>query len=78
MIDSIKNFLFAVASAILSVLPDSPFQTFLQTIGEIPALGYLNYFIPISQMIVIAESWLAAIAVFYIYQLVLRWIKLIE
>ena len=78
MIEQIKEFLFTVANTLLSFLPESPFQTFLKTVGEIPALGYLNYFVPVAEMVVIAEAWLAAIAVFYLYQLVLRWVKMIE
>lgn len=78
MIEKIKEFLTALASMLLEFLPDSPFQAFLIHFKTIPALGYLNYFVPVSEMIVILESWLAAILVFYIYQLVLRWVKLIE
>lgn len=77
IIEQLKQFLLALASAALSILPDSPFQKFLAAIGEIPGLGYLNYFVPVSEMVVILESWVAAIAIFYIYQLILRWIKLI-
>ena len=70
--------LYEIAAVLVKVLPESPFQKFYKAIGEIPGLGYLNYFVPVSEMIVILESWLAAIAIFYIYQIALRWIKMIE
>lgn len=77
IIEQLKQLLLSLANAALSILPDSPFQKFLKAIGEIPGLGYLNYFVPVSEMVVILEAWVAAIAIFYIYQLILRWIKLI-
>lgn len=77
IIEQLKQLLLALANAALAILPDSPFQSFLKTLGTIPGLGYLNYFVPVAEMVVILEAWLAAIAIFYIYQLVLRWIKLI-
>ena len=45
---------------------------------DLPYLGYLNYFLPISQIIAIGEAWLVAIGLFYAYQIILRWIKAIE
>lgn len=78
ILEQFKQFLFTVANTLLSFLPESPFQKFLKAMGDIPGLGYLNYFVPVSEMVVIAEAWLAAIAVFYIYQLILRWVKMIE
>lgn len=73
----IRNLLVTLANALLNLLPTSPFQVFILKLADIPALGYLNYFIPVGEMIVVTEAWLAAIIVFYVYQLVLRWVKLI-
>lgn len=55
---------------ILKFLPTSPFITFINKMQDLPYLGYLNYFLPISQII--------AIGLFYAYQIILRWIKAIE
>lgn len=78
MIAQLKTFFITLANMLLDFLPDSPFQSFLKVLGEIPALGYLNYFVPVSEMVVILESWLSAILIFYAYQLIMRWVKLIE
>lgn len=78
MLMKIKAALIAAANALLSFLPDSPFTAFLGKTSSIPELGYLNYFIPIPEMIAISEAWLACIAVFYLYQAVLRFVKMIE
>lgn len=45
---------------ILKYLPTSPFITFINKMQDLPYLGYLNYFLPISQIIAIGEAWLVA------------------
>lgn len=67
-----------ILNAILFLLPDSPFADI-----EIPAevkkiLGYVNYFVPIRAMLIIAGSWISAIGVYYLYQLILRRIHAIR
>lgn len=68
----------SILNAILFLLPDSPFADI-----EIPAevkkiLGYVNYFVPIRAMLIIAGSWISAIGVYYLYQIILRRIKAIR
>lgn len=82
MINSIFNFLGDLVdnaiNVVLMLLPDSPF-VMLTSIPEVTAvLGFLNWAIPISEMIAILQLWITAISVFYIYQLILRWAKAIE
>lgn len=67
-----------VLNTVLFLLPDSPFADI-----EIPAevkkiLGYVNYFVPIRAMLVIAASWLSAIGVYYLYQVILRKVNAIK
>lgn len=67
-----------ILNAILFMLPNSPFADV-----EIPQevyqiLGYVNYFIPIRAMLAIGASWLAAIGVYYLFQVGLRYVKAIK
>lgn len=62
---------------IMQVLPRSPFMAFRNLASEIPYLSYINWFVPVSEMIAVIEAWLAAIALYYLYSVVARWIKLI-
>lgn len=67
-----------VVNAVLFLLPDSPFADI-----EIPEevkkiLGYVNYFVPIRAMLAIGGSWLAAIGVYYLYQVILRKVNAIK
>lgn len=76
-LNSLIQGLADVLQFILALLPPSPFALIDNTPVQ-PYLDSLNYFIPISEMIAIGEAWLAAITLFYGYQIVLRWIKAVE
>ncbi len=65
-------------SKVLAVLPTSPFTAFIDALGHIKYLAWLNYFIPVSTFIGIGEAWLVAIGVFYLYSIIMRWIRMIE
>lgn len=54
-----------VLSLVLSLLPSSPFVGFNALMREVPFIGYLNWFIPISEILVILESWLVVVAIYY-------------
>lgn len=75
---SIKNFVTAVMKLLITVLPDSPFNKFISALASNDFLKYLNWFIPVGNMIAIGEAWLTCIAIYYVYQLILRWVKAIE
>lgn len=67
--------------AVLGFLPDSPFKILdsLDPTGQIAEwLGMVNWFIPIYSFVGILEGWLVCIGVYYIYQVVLRWLHAIE
>lgn len=78
MLDWFSELLEKFGSMIIKVLPTSPVQKFLGNFDEIPALQYLNWFLPISSILVVMEIWLSAVALFYIYSLILRWIRAIS
>ena len=61
----------------IGLLPQSPFTGVITYLGSLPYLGYIAWFLPISQIIATATLWLTAIAIFYFYQVILRWIRLV-
>lgn len=66
---------------ILSFLPDSPlvFLDKLTASGELLEwLGMVNWFVPVYTFVGIFEGWLGAVAIYYVYQVVLRWLNAIE
>lgn len=66
-----------VVSAILQLLPDSPFLFLMDSpVGQYAS--YINWILPIRECIATLELWISAIIVYYCYQAVLRWAKAIE
>ncbi len=78
MLAQIRYILIKLANACVVFLPNSPFQAFLSEIDKIPFLGYLNYFVPVAQIIAVTQLWVTAVGLFYLVQLALRWVKMIE
>lgn len=74
LIDKFK----VIVDSVLNMLPKSPivYCTKNKTISEY--LGYVNYFIPVYLWISILEAWLTAIVIYFVVQVILRWIKVIE
>lgn len=75
MLETIVSWLNNALGWVFSFLPDSPFQQFLSNTPIADYLGYVAYFVDISFMVTVLDSWLAAIAIYYIYMAVLRWVK---
>ena len=67
----------AILSIILNILPPSPFQL-INNSAIADYLPYINYFVPVSEVIVILQVWLVSVGSYYIYSIALRWIKAIE
>lgn len=78
LFNAVMSLLNTVLSAIFSFLPKSPFTGVMEYIEEIPYLKYICYFVPVADILSITTVWISAIAVFYIYQILLRWIKAVS
>lgn len=78
VIDWINNVANAVFQWILSFLPTSPFADLTLPSQITDILGYVNYYVPISGMLVVAASWTGCILIYYAYQLILRHINAIS
>lgn len=65
--------------AVIALLPLSPFTEHIRNLEALNPewLGWLNWFIPVKQILIVTSSWLGAVALFYIYSVIMRWIKLI-
>ena len=54
-----------VISFVLALLPASPFQGFQYLTENIPYLSFVNWIVPIDEMLVITETWLVVVATYY-------------
>ena len=73
-----KNLLDKFLQAVLSLFPLSPFREVINELGTLPYLGYINWFVPIWDFVKIGTVWLAAIAAYFAWSIIARWIKLIS
>lgn len=80
MLDTLSNAIFTSLEAVLSIFPTSPFIILEQMSNTeyYQWLKWLNWFIPIYTFVGIIQAWLAGIAIYYVLQVVLRWLKAIE
>lgn len=65
------------AQKLLSVLPLSPFTEFIDNFSSLPYLGWLNWFFPVGECLIVMLAWLGAVGLFYLYSIVMRWLKMI-
>lgn len=73
------NKMLELAEKVLGWLPTSPFaDSQLLSIQDSQGLSWLNWFFPVHDAIVLTASWVAAIALFYLVSILLRWVKAIE
>lgn len=74
MLQSIFQWLGNVIS---SILPTSPFQQYIDLFRGFEYLGWLNWFVPIGQILTVFAVYLTAVSAFYLYSIILRWVKVL-
>ena len=75
--DSFTSIWDKFADTLSEVLPRSPFRQFLDSFSDIPFLGYLNWFVPIKEILIVMVAWLGAVTLYYLYSIIMRWLKVI-
>lgn len=78
MIAYMKEMLDTFLDVILHLFPLSPFTPYIAAISDVPYIGYINWFVPVGTFVKIGGAWLVAIAVYYLYCVLARWVKLIS
>lgn len=73
----ITDLLAYALNFVVKALPDSPF-TLLDNSPIKPYLGFMNWALPVNEVIATLEVWLVAVGIFYLYQVLMRWTKAIE
>lgn len=54
--------------SILSVLPNSPFQSMITRIEDSTILSILNWFIPFGAVVSMLEAWAVCMAAYYLFK----------
>ena len=63
---------------VYSFLPRSPFTSFNSVAIDNQYLQWLAWIVPISEIIVVLQAWIVAVAMFYAYMVILRFVRSIE
>jgi hypothetical protein len=71
---------YNVIEGALSMLPDSPFRFLYSYSNSVVGewLGWLNWFIPVNSFVSILTAWCAAILIWYVIAIILRWAQAVE
>ena len=77
LIDFIYKWVAEMANKILALLPTSPFRQFIDSWIPPSYLGWLNWFFPVGEILGVLTLWLTSVALFYLYSIIMRWVKLI-
>ena len=77
-INKVIELLASMGNVALNALPGSPFQAYISMPVTAQYMRWLNWLIPVGQIIAIAQAWLFAVAGWYVLQVVLRWTKAIS
>lgn len=75
--DSLGSSIIQSIAWVINLLPDSPFQAVSNTDVD-SFLGSLNWMFGLDAIVSTLQAWLVAIAVFYLIQVILRWVKVIQ
>lgn len=75
--DWLCSFLSDCLKWIIDLLPDSPFKMIDNSAVQ-PYLRWLNWFIPIDFILTTLSLWLVAVAGYYVWSVVLRFIKVVD
>lgn len=60
----------SLLTAVIGILPDSPFQTLYEFKTEFDFLPYLNWFVPFDNALSVTRVWVTAIFAYYLYDTV--------
>lgn len=66
-----------ILNVVCSAFPPSPF-TIIQHTGFGDLIAKINFFLPVYEFLSIIEAWLVAVAIWYMWTTVARWVKAIE
>lgn len=76
--NSLLNWVQDKSAYLCNFLPTSPFRRIIDSMGNIPYIDTIGWFVPIDEIILLLMYWTTAIALYYGYMIILRWVKAIE
>lgn len=59
---------------LVDFFPEDPFLALLMDFKSLPALGYLNYFVPVSFMVNATSIWVGAVVTYRVIKMVVDFV----
>ena len=78
LINKVISKVGALITILFAWLPDSPFQYDLTDSAAAQWFGYINYVIPVPDIVLHMSLYITAVAIYYVIRIALRWVKAIE
>ena len=76
--NDILSWITVKAQFLVTFLPRSPFRSIIDHMGNIPYIDSISWFVPIDEIVLLLMYWTTAIGIYYVYSIVLRWVKAID
>lgn len=54
-----------ILTAVLALLPQSPFLSYVSLASRVPFLQYLNWFVPMGDILAMIQAWLGVVSIYY-------------
>ncbi|MCM1233132.1 MAG: hypothetical protein NC489_23675 [Ruminococcus flavefaciens] len=78
MLAYMKELLDSFLQSVLSLFPLSPFAPVISELDALPFLSYLNWFLPVGDFLKMGTLWITAIAAYYAWSVIARWVKILS
>lgn len=78
MIEWLNELFARFGDSLQTVLPLSPFRSLIDSIDLSDGVSWLNWFIPVNEMLGVFTLWLVAYGTYLLYRIILRWIKAVS
>ncbi len=77
MLETIRGIFVSLWTSIINFLPGSPFKAIIGNLEGVPYMAELNWFVPVHEIVIVVEVWLVAVALYYMYSAIMRFIRLL-
>lgn len=77
LLNWMSTMVHTLGQTLIALLPVSPFRNFINSFNVPEYVGFINWFFPVSEFLAVMALWLTAISLFYLYSIIMRWIKVI-
>lgn len=76
LIQSLINVFASILNLLFGWLPSSPFTYLTKQYSDY--ISKINFFVPVYEFVAIGQAWVTAVAVWYAYVIIARWLKAVE